>query len=120
MLEIYQKVAERIDREQSYTLFFSFYFCYMMPSEIKGSKVQNRQRSFLPWSIVKLWQPLLQSTVGTKMLPGFKNSWKKMSLPARVHKHRLLVWEVLKPLIAGSACWQSIAVCLWCDYGISY
>lgn len=31
----------------------------------------------------------------------------------------LLVWEVLKPLIAGIAFWQSVAVCLACYYSLN-
>lgn len=45
MLEIYQTVAERIDR--TFTLFFSLYFTRHHITEIKGSKVHNGQRSFL-------------------------------------------------------------------------
>lgn len=34
----------------------------------------------------------------------------------RTHEHTLLLWEVLKLLIAGSAFWQSTTACLaWFD-----
>lgn len=78
MIESYQIKNSREGRQGTLIHCFLYFFCYMMPSEIIGSKVQNRQRNFLPRSIVKLWQPSPQSAVGTKTLPRFKKQPDKL------------------------------------------
>lgn len=79
MIEIYQIKSSREVRQGTVIHYFVYFFCCMMPSEIAGSKVQNRQRNFLPLSIVKLWQPLPQSAAGTKTLPRFKKQPDKFT-----------------------------------------
>lgn len=62
-----------------------------------------------------LWGPKLYTASKSNQT----SSWKKISLAAEIHECMLLAWEVLKLLIAWSAFWQSITVCLACSYSLT-
>lgn len=73
MTQSYQIKSSREGR-QGKVIHPFLHFCYMLPSEKTGWKVQNRQGNFLPWSQAKLWQPLPQGIVGTETRPRFKSN----------------------------------------------